>query len=435
MKQNIVARHTMPLQQVMKIGRIVWVVGIDWQRHDPVAQKTRFFSRAGGATHQLKLSAKPQYITGLVRLTRVHPGGRLCSLAVAYLARAGGNHYGIYQLDTKSDKWLFLATTDGLPSVMGDVVGPLDEVQSAQQRFLDFNAPESSIAPSCTAAPDIPVCWQTLTTGLSRQAIRTMTLSRIFSGRILARFAALISFASAALWYWDSQADKAEMADKVTQAKALLEWQNKNSIGPIKEENLPHPWAQVWPASYFLDQCFVVRQLLSVTLAGWRLAYGECVSEGMRLRYEAEAGSTVADFSRRARELLGQDTHFNLEDGGQHGDVLIPFVGIDSPSLWRDEKVPPSGVQLMRFISHFQRQNISVPLSEVKPPPVVPGQEMTEPSQDWQEFTFTFTTKMPPEGLLASINDTGLRLTSISFALNPQSQFDYTLKGSLYAQK
>ncbi|CNL43023.1 type 4b pilus protein PilO2 [Yersinia aldovae] len=435
MKRNIATRHTMLPQQVMKIGRMVWVAGMRWQMHDPAAKKTLAFSHADGATHRLKLSAKPQHIIGLAHLIRVHSKGRFCSLAAAYLARAGGNHYGIYQLDTKRDKWLFLATSGGLPSVMGDVVGTLNEVLSAQRRFLDFNAPGASIVLSCTATYEVPVCWQTLTTGLSRQVIRSITLSRVLSGRIFARFATLILLVSMALWYWSSQLDKAEMVEKAFQAKVLRELHSKNATDSVEVENLSHPWAQVWPTPHFLRLCLVVRQLLPVTLAGWRLVHGECVGEGIRLRYEATPASTVVDFSRRVQELLEQEANFNLEEGGQYGDVFIPFVTTDSPSLWRDEKIPPSGVQLMRFISHFQRQNISVPLSDVKPPLVVPGQEMTRPPQNWREFTFTFTTKLPPEEVLASINDVGLRLISIVFTFSPQSQFEYTLKGSLYAQK
>lgn len=444
MNKNIAARPIMPAQQVMRMGRLGWVAGMNWQMHDLVAQKKRFFSRADGATHRLKLLAKAQQITGQARPLGVQPGLRLCSLAAAYLAREGGSHYGIYQLDAKNDKWLFLATTGGLPSVMGDIIGTLNEVLSAQQRFLDFNAPESSTsltslsltstALNCTATSETPVCWQTLTTGLSRQAIRATTLGRLLSGRTIACFALPVLLGSTAFWYWGNQLDKAEMVGKVAQAKALLELQSQNVTESTKEENLPHPWASIWPTPYFLSQCLVVRQRLPVTLTGWRLAYGECVSEGMRLRYAATAASTIADFSHRARELLGQDAYFNLEEGGQNGDVLIPFVTTDSPSLWRDEKIPPSAVQLMQFISHFQRRNISVLLNEVKPPPVVPGQENTIPSQGWREFTFTFTTKSSPEGVLASIDDIGLRLTSIAFTLNPQSQFEYTIKGSLYAQ-
>ncbi|AJJ22511.1 type 4b pilus protein PilO2 [Yersinia enterocolitica] len=435
MKQNIATRHTLLPQQIMKIGSMAWVAGMSWQVHDSEAKKILAFSHAGGATHRLKLSAKPQHITGLVRLTRVHPGGRFCSLAAAYLARAGGNHYGIYQLDIKRDKWLFLATSGGLPSVMGDVVGTLNEVLSAQRRFLDFNAPGSSVVLSCTATYETPVCWQTLTAGLPRQAIRTMTLSRVLSGRIFACFATLILLVSMALWYWNSQLDKAEMIEKAFQAKALLKLQSKNATDSVEVEKLSHPWAQVWPTSHFLRLCLVVRQLLPVTLAGWRLVHGECVGEGIRLRYEATPASTIIDFSRRVQELLEQEANFNLEEGGQYGDVFIPFVATDSSSLWRDEKIPASGVQLMQFISHFQRQNISVPLSDVKYPLVVPGQEMTRPPQEWREFTFIFTTKLPPEEVLASINDIGLRLNSIVFTFSPQSQFEYTLKGSLYAQK
>jgi hypothetical protein len=89
----------------------------------------------------------------------------------------------------------------------------------------------------------------------------------------------------------------------------------------------------------------------------------------------------------------------------------------------------------MRFISHLQRRNIHVQFTEIEPPAVLPGATKTSSVQDWREFTFTVNSRLAPEWLLAGCDDTGLRLASMAFTLSPQGQFDYTIKGSLYAQR
>ncbi|MBA3181014.1 type 4b pilus protein PilO2, partial [Salmonella enterica] len=49
----------------------------------------------------------------------------------------------VYCLDAEASRYVFLATVDGLPSVMGDVAGTAEETREALQRFLTFNtAPE-----------------------------------------------------------------------------------------------------------------------------------------------------------------------------------------------------------------------------------------------------------------------------------------------------
>ena len=60
--------------------------------------------------------------------------------------------------------------------------------------------------------------------------------------------------------------------------------------------------------------------------------------------------------------------------------------------------------------------------------------EKTMPVQDLREFTFTVSSRLQPERLLQDFDATGLRLNSVSITMSPQGQFDYTMKGSIYAQ-
>jgi hypothetical protein len=204
---------------------------------------------------------------------------------------------------------------------------------------------------------------------------------------------------------------------------------------PVVSPRASHPWASLLPSSVFLSQCWFTREPLPVSVAGWSLIAGECQQDGLRLRYIATTGSTVTDFARRALQLFGQSAHFDLPDGGQNGDVFIPFPAITDPSSLRDEAVPTADEQLMRFIAHLQRRNIHVQFTEIKPPAVLPGAAKTPLVQDWREFAFSVNSRLAPEWLLAGCDDTGLRLASMAFTLSPQGQFDYTIKGSLYAQR
>ncbi|CNC59732.1 hypothetical protein [Yersinia similis] len=43
MNKNIAARPIMPAQQVMRMGRLGWVAGMNWQMHDLVAKKKTVF--------------------------------------------------------------------------------------------------------------------------------------------------------------------------------------------------------------------------------------------------------------------------------------------------------------------------------------------------------------------------------------------------------
>jgi hypothetical protein len=419
--------HTVLLQ-----GRSGWVVGLRWVAE---AEARTFLRREKrGDTHKVQTGSKPDRLMGFARPGHVRYGIRLYALAVAFLQREGGNSYGIYQLDPKNDRWLFLASVRGQLSVMGDVVGSAREVETARDRFLEFNEPDDvQTGWHCSATPEQAVSWQTLTRALSRQEQHAARLREIPSVSKIGALAVLAIVLAAGLWYWRN--DAMLEAQRTAALAALRARQAMTSGKPVVSTRTAHPWARLLPSSVFLNQCWFTREPLPVSVAGWRLTAGVCQQVGLRLRYVATAGSTVTDFARRALQLFGQSAQFDLQDGGQNGDVLIPFTAITDPSSWRDEAVPTKDEQLMRFISHLQRRNIHVQFTEIQPPAVLPGATKTSSGQDWREFTFTVNSRLAPEWLLAGCDDTGLRLASMAFTLSPQGQFDYTIKGSLYAQR
>ncbi len=413
-------------------GRSGWVAGLRWVAE---AEARHFLRRdKQGDTHKVSTGSKPDRLIGFARPGHVRYGVRLYALAVAFVQRAGGNSYGIYQVDSKNDRWVFLASVRGRLSVMGDVVGSAREVAAARDRFLDFNEPGDGQAGwHCSATPEQAVSWQVLTRALSRREQHAARLREIPSVSKVGMLALLAIVLAAGLWYWRS--DAMLEAQRAAALAALRARQAMASGKPVVSPRASHPWASLLPSSVFLSQCWFTREPVPVSVAGWRLMAGVCRQDGLRLRYVDSAGSTVTDFARRALQLFGQSAHFDLPDGGQNGDVFIPFPAITDPSSWRDEAVPTADEQLMRFISHLQRRAVRAQLTEVKPPAVLPGAAKAPLAQDWREFTFSINSRLAPEWLLAGGDDTGLRLASLAFTLSPQGQFDYTVKGSLYAQR
>ncbi|QNP33749.1 type 4b pilus protein PilO2 [Leclercia adecarboxylata] len=70
---------------------------------------------------------------------------------------------------------------------------------------------------------------------------------------------------------------------------------------------------------------------------------------------------------------------------------------------------------------------------EVPPAIALPGSNGSSPPvQDWKEYTFSFTGPVPPATLFDGMDNTGVRLTRITFELNG-SAYSYTTEGQIYA--
>ncbi len=406
-----------------------WVAGLRWENYQSTDWLRRLSVRQPD-THVIFTGRQPSRMVGYVSLAKRRRRLPLYALAMAFLQQAGANSYGIYRLSDVDDRWVFLATVQGRLSVMADVMGTRQDVELAQQHFLDFNE-SGDDGFSCCASADDPQDWSVLIQGLSRRQLRQSRLRQNVSPVRVFTLTLAVSLVLTGLYMWRDEAAK-----KAQQAAALAELRARQALLPTKPaepQKAPHPWSRILPASVFLNQCWFTREPLKVSVVGWRLTNAECVPGQLRLRYAATPGSTLVDFARRVRELFGYSAHFNLLEGGQSGDVFIPLS--EERTAFRDEDVPTVDEQLMRFIAHLQRRRLSVQFTEVKPPEPVPGAQDTSPVQDWREFTFSLNSRLAAEWLLADVDDNGLRLTSIAITVSPQSQFTYTIKGSLYAQK
>lgn len=293
------------------------------------------------------------------------------ALAVAFLLAEGGNAWGIYRLSLTEDSWVFFAAIGGQLSVMGDVTGSRAIIEQSAANFLRFNDADSPRL-RCAATADDNLHAGTLTDRLSRAQVKRCRLNKRVTALSVIIPAAAVTLAVACGVYWfDAASEKAEQAAAMAAFRARMALTKEKPAEPARA---PHPWASLPPVSVLLSNCWLTREPVFASVAGWRFTDGECVPGGLRLRFVATPGATVEDFSRRARELLGHSAVFNLQEGGKNGDVFIPF-NHTPPTGFTDEALPGTDAQLMRFISHLQRRNLDVRFTEVKPPPVAPGEE------------------------------------------------------------
>jgi hypothetical protein len=404
-----------------------WMAGLHW-----VPQRSAFMvrlrSKASPDTHCVTAGRGNASMAGVVSPGRVRH--RLYALAVAFQLSEGGNAWGIYRLSRDEDLWVFFAASGGQLSVMGDVTGSRAFIESAAQNFLRFNDAD---APGlrCAATAEDGRDATTLTDRLSGAQLKRCRLRKRLTPLSLILPAVVMTFAVASGTYWyDVASQKAEQAAAAAAFRARMAMTPENKVAPARA---PHPWASQPPVSVLLSNCWLTREPLYASVAGWRFTDGECLPEGLRERFIATPGATVEDFARRVKELFGLSAVFNLSEGGKNGDIFIPFRKYRAGE-YTDEVLPGADAQLMRFISHLQRRNLDVKFTEVKPPAVAPGQEKTTPVQDWREFTFSVSSRLQPELLMQDFDATGLRLTSVSITMSPKGQYAYTIKGSIYAQ-
>ncbi|EJW4862220.1 type 4b pilus protein PilO2 [Salmonella enterica] len=353
------------------------------------------------------------------------PRRTVYSLAAVFSRRSGAGAYGVYCLDAETSRYVFLASVDGLPSVMGDVAGTAEETGQALQRFLAFNtAPEGGW--SITSPVDSPLPWETLVASADLRVLAASRLRPVRQGiRPLPVVAGLALLGAAAFWLWPEDVEDAPpMLSDVIPATPVP--------APVY---LPHPWKDMMPVQAFLARCRVWRRAAPVYLDNWKLARGECTPEGLQLVYSRQPGGTAAGFSRRAMDVFHHRPVINLVSGGGEGTLHFPWPAVTSA----DEPVPPVPVQLMRVVSWYQAHQVTLALTAVNGEPGMPGMPGDDgtpsPVQDWQGYTFTLKDDRLPESLAGPADGRGIRISKVVFTLSGDSRLTYETEGHIYAGK
>jgi len=357
-----------------------------------------------------------------------HRHHKLYSLAALFSQLCTTDGYGIYQLD--SDQQVFLATVNGMPSLMADVVGTPEQVARAQDLFLSFN-PAPAKGWHIRSSPEAPQSWEVLVQAATAAQLRMVRLSGESGHRPWYLAGGLVIVLSGGFFWWSQppQTPTGPTPEEIkAQARAIL----TKTPEPVY---LPHPWASMPDPSRFLTRCQRFRAAVPVSLDRWRLDRGHCSAQGLKVVYLRQPGGTAARFAERVKQVFNRIPVFNLVSGGSEGVVFVPWGGF----TFRDETAPDAGTQLMQAVSWFQSRQVSFSLSEVKDPPVMPGEgasnDAPPPIKDWHEYTFSITDKHMPEWVLQGLDMQGVRLSSVAYTLSPQGQFTYQIEGHLYARK
>ncbi|EHC4524964.1 type 4b pilus protein PilO2 [Salmonella enterica subsp. enterica serovar Infantis] len=421
---------------LLAAGRRLWAVGLRWEEETLNVPRNRRRMEKNSAV-RARVRNEGVSLTLMVRQgrrgRRVRAAGRavprprrtVYSLAAVFSRRSGAGAYGVYCLDAETSRYVFLASVDGLPSVMGDVAGTAEETGQALQRFLAFNtAPEGGW--SITSPVDSPLPWETLVASADLRVLAASRLRPVRQGiRPLPVVAGLALLGAAAFWLWPEDVEDAPpiLSDVIPATPVPA---------PVY---LPHPWKDMMPVQAFLARCRVWRRAAPVYLDNWKLARGECTPEGLQLVYSRQPGGTAAGFSRRAMDVFHHRPVINLVSGGGEGTLHFPWPAVTSA----DEPVPPVPVQLMRVVSWYQAHQVTLALTAVNEEPGMPGMPGDDgtpsPVQDWQGYTFTLKDDRLPESLAGPADGRGIRISKVVFTLSGDSRLTYETEGHIYAVK
>ncbi|EBC7334529.1 type 4b pilus protein PilO2 [Salmonella enterica] len=418
---------------VVVAGRCRWAAGLRWevQGHMPArksaGQRSAVKKRVtAGRTRRdgpvltltVRQGRRGDRVTANGRMTS-RPRGPVYSLAAAFSRVSGDNAYGVYRLD--EGRYVFLATVDGLPSVMGDVAGTAEDTGRALQQFLAFNTvPEGGW--TVTSPVSEPREWDTLIASAGSRVLKVSRLRPVRQGiKPLTVVAGLALLGAVAFWLWpEGEVDLSPVLSEVIPV----------APAPVPVY-LPHPWKEMMPVQAFLSRCKAWRETVPVALDGWQLARGECSADGLLLVYSRQTGGTAAGFSRRAQAVFHRLPVINLAAGGGEGTVQLPWT----PAAFVDEPVPPVAVQLMRVVSWYQAHQATLTLTAVSEAPGVPGDDgALPPVQNWQEYRFTLTDNRVPEMLAGPADGQGIRISKVTFTLSGEGQ-QYETEGHIYAGK
>lgn len=348
----------------------------------------------------------------------------LFSLALAFCHRYR-NGYGIFRVTEQ--RWLFLASQDGLPAVAGDVDGSPEAVTAARDLFLSLNDPPES-GWEYEALPDSPEDWTALVQTLSaRQRAGLRVRVQGAPPRAALPLAALVAVAGVTA-FWLSQNREPDVLPPEAVAARAQALAGDAPPAP----SLPSPWADTAPAREAVRRCESAWRGVPVSAGGWLLKSGRCDAGGLLLQWTWLPGGTAASLTAAlARHWPETAPVIDLVNGAQTATLLLPVTFTPG----RDEAVPGPEAQLSRMASAFQRQGLTVPFEDISPPEPEPDENgIIPPALPWRAFAFTLTGPDRPSVLIGRTDDTGLRIQSLSFSLNGPA-VSYTTEGLIYASR
>lgn len=405
-----------------------YVAGMKWIDYSKYKGGLRQIKKDNrtAATHKAVVPNKGELI-GLIKLARKKNIKSYYSLAIAALPALGSHGYAV--VDLGNNDFVFLASVNNRPAIVGDMVGNVEKMKQVLSQFLKFNdAPETGW--KVLSEPENPVEPEAI---LPAKPAKIALVEPLYNRKPLVAGLAVLALLWAGNYgyhWWQAE------QERVAVQKAIKESQER--IRKAEElRSALNPWSRDIPATAFLSLCRQARYNIPVSIAGWRLVGGRCLSNSngvkgkpdsgpvLELGFAATDGRTAEEFRNRAWYYLHQYPHFNLLEGGDTGTVSISLTKNESQmkGLMKNEDLPELSSQLMRIVTHFQNKSQKVTFSEVHAP------------APWHTVNFAMHSRQAPEVLMQDLNDQGIRISSVVFSLSQKGELEYDVKGTIYASR
>ncbi|MCR8998640.1 type 4b pilus protein PilO2 [Rahnella perminowiae] len=198
-------------------------------------------------------------------------------------------------------------------------------------------------------------------------------------------------------------------------------------------EGLRHPWTDQPSVTNFIGHCQSGLGRIPISIEGWVSTVVVCTDASISVQSvrRTNSAATTANYVQAVKKAFGVTAVFNFLNSG-----LTSFTLPQTLPPEGDDPMVPVGERLMNFISLFQALNIDLSVSAVpikKAEKNKQGEDM--PQQDWQTYTFSAETDIPPQQIFTGTNYAGIRLSNITIAVNSSDgSLRYKISGSLYGK-
>ncbi|WP_051506733.1 type 4b pilus protein PilO2 [Chania multitudinisentens] len=196
-------------------GNLTVVAGLQWQA---VPRGRRGLARLTREKHRqvnrrVVCRGEQGRVAGFGILAGKKNRGSLYSLAALALSTLGRNGYGVFDLG--EGRQVFLATLDGCPAVMGDVVGNPSDIGAQVTDFLAFNP---DVDWRVVGTPAVPADWRSL---LSTRPSTSARLRTVHSRRPWVAGLLLAGLAVTGYVAWEQWQQAREAADLAARRAAF----------------------------------------------------------------------------------------------------------------------------------------------------------------------------------------------------------------------
>ncbi|MCC8372898.1 hypothetical protein CKY10_15100 [Photorhabdus sp. HUG-39] len=200
----------------------------------------------------------------------------------------------------------------------------------------------------------------------------------------------------------------------------------------------PHPWLAQPQMAWQFSTWKRVLARVPLSLAGWQVESISLDTDTVSVSYQRHEGMPINIFQVAAINIFRAGPV--ISNGGEQAQVLIPIEQQSEDQAGNDDVLQSSDQALVELISYFQALNLPPPVltesASVLPPPPPPraeGDTQVWANPDWQTYSWTLSSQLPPDALFSGKPFPGLRVTSAKVVLAdgfPQ----WELNGVFYAK-